>query len=87
MTRLLKVQDDIAMALVKAQVGQTVRVLVEAMAAMKAPSRAVSTTTLPSSSRLTPPHGQLCMVRLTAPVPPSCWVNFRNNIDILDTLS
>ena len=29
MTRLLKVQDDIAMALVKAQVGQTVRVLVE----------------------------------------------------------
>ena len=29
MTRLLKLQDDIAMALVKAQVGQTVRVLVE----------------------------------------------------------
>ena len=29
MTRLLKVQDEIAMALVKAQVGQTVRVLVE----------------------------------------------------------
>ena len=29
MTRLLKAQDDIAMALVKAQVGQTVRVLVE----------------------------------------------------------
>ena len=29
MTRLLKVQDDIAMALVKAQVGRTVRVLVE----------------------------------------------------------
>ena len=29
MSRLLKVQDDIAMALVKAQVGQTVRVLVE----------------------------------------------------------
>ena len=29
MTRLFKVQDDIAMALVKAQVGQTVRVLVE----------------------------------------------------------
>ena len=29
MTRLLKLQDEIAMALVKAQVGQTVRVLVE----------------------------------------------------------
>ena len=29
MTRLLKVQDEIAMALVKAQVGQTVKVLVE----------------------------------------------------------
>ena len=32
MTRLLKVQDEIAMALVKAQVGQTVKVLVEALA-------------------------------------------------------
>ena len=29
MTRLLKLQDEIAMALVKAQVGQTVKVLVE----------------------------------------------------------
>ena len=88
MTRLLKVQDDIAMALVKAQVGQTVRVLVEAMAAMKAPSRAVSTTTLPSSSRLTPPSwAAMRWCASQAPVPPSCWVNFRNNIDILDTLS
>ena len=45
MTRLLKVQDEIAMALVKAQVGQTVKVLVEALAAMRAPSPAVWTTT------------------------------------------
>ena len=29
MSRLLKIQDEIAMGLVKAQVGQTVRVLVE----------------------------------------------------------
>ena len=40
-----KLQDEIAMALVKAQVGQTVKVLVEALAAMRAPSPAVWTTT------------------------------------------
>ncbi len=37
MTRLLATQDEIAMALVKAQVGQTVRVLVEGFGRNEAP--------------------------------------------------
>ena len=45
MSRLLKVQDEIAMDLVKAQVGQTVRVLVEATAATRVPCPAGWTTT------------------------------------------
>ena len=66
MTRLLKVQDDIAMALVKAQVGQTVRVLVEAMAAMKAPlgpSRQQPYRRVQADPAL---MGSYAMVRLTA---------------------
>ena len=45
MTRLLKVQDEIAMDLVRQQVGQTVRVLVEGYAAATEPSPAGWTTT------------------------------------------
>ena len=62
MTRLLKVQDEIAMALVKAQVGQTVtRAGGGLWPRTKAPSRAGSTTTSPSSSRpIRPCMGQLC---------------------------
>ena len=76
------------MALVKAQVGQTVRVLVEGY------GRNEGTLSGRLDNNLTVEFeadsaswAAMRWCASPAPVPPSCWVNFRNNIDILDTLS
>ena len=72
----------------KAQVGQTVRVLVEGYGRNEGTLSGRLDNNLTVEFKADPAlMGSYAMVRLTAPVPPSCWANFRNNIDILDTLS
>ncbi len=81
MSRLLAVQDEIAMALVKAQVGQTVRVLVEGY------GRAEGTLSGRLDNNLTVEFaaddslmGSYAMVHLTGARPPFCWVSWPNNV-------
>ena len=61
MTRLLKLQDEIAMALVKAQVGQTVKVLVEGFGRSEGkPLRPTGQQPDRGVCRRRFPDGQLC---------------------------
>ncbi|MFR9067860.1 MAG: TRAM domain-containing protein [Faecalibacterium prausnitzii] len=83
MTRLLKLQDEIAMALVKAQVGQTVQVLVEGYGRNEGTlsGRLDNNLTVEFTADACP-DGQLCHTYISrAPGRLCCWVKFRHMSD------
>ena len=81
MSRLLKIQDEIAMGLVKAQVGQTVRVSWRALAAARHPLRPVGQQ--PDRRVRRRPGWMAGMPMCTSPVPapPSCWASWQIDQD------